>query len=101
MAVLSTADRNRVARLWARTVYGPSGGGVGVTATLTGAQIRTAVDNLDNAFETSANTGANTIAVFLNNALGATFTNATTVAQRSTLLNVYSAIKWGGEPGGG
>lgn len=97
MAVLSTADRNRVARLWARTVYVPNGGGVGITATLTQAQIRTAVDNLDNAFETTANTGASTVAQFLNTSLGATFNNATTVAQRATLLNCLALIKWGGD----
>jgi hypothetical protein len=100
MAALSTSERNRAARIWARRVYAEEG----ATAALSHANIAAAVAALDDAFEglpTALPNQGQSVALNLNAVLPEPFKGTATTAQKSTLLAVWAGVKYGYIPAGG
>ena len=92
MAALSTAERNRAARIIARRIYRNS------TAALTHADIFAAVGAEDDAFErvpTLLPNQLQSVALNLNAVLPEPFKSTATVAQKSVLLAVWAGVKYG------
>ena len=94
MAALSAAERNRAARLLAKTIYVDAL----TTASLNHSDILAAIAATDDAMEglpPALPNQAQSVALNLNTSLSEPFKSTATVSQKSLLLGIWAGVKYG------